>query len=161
MTSHWWKGERGEWFVAAQVLLIALVFFGPRRWFGWPAHSLPFVEARLGLAAFLALAGLILLLAALYKLGPNLTPFPRPKEGSTLVKSGPFALVRHPIYSGILLLSFGWAIHTGRVPTLLYALALALLLDAKAAREERWLAARYPEYDEYRQRVKKLIPGLY
>jgi protein-S-isoprenylcysteine O-methyltransferase Ste14 len=45
--------------------------------------------------------------------------------------------------------------------TLGYAVALAVFLDVKSRREERWLSARYPEYAGYRTRVPKLIPFVY
>lgn len=48
----------------------------------------------------------------------------------------------------------------GEYLVLLQAILL-IFLDIKARREETWLTQKYPEYTEYQQRVKKLIPGLY
>jgi len=39
--------------------------------------------------------------------------------------------------------------------------ALALVLHAKAVREERWLRERYPEYRDYEQRVKRFVPWVW
>jgi hypothetical protein len=39
----WWKGARGEWYVVAQMVLITLVFFGPRAWWGWGKWVFPFL----------------------------------------------------------------------------------------------------------------------
>jgi len=39
----WWKGARGEWYVFAQMVLIVLVFFGPRTWWGWGKWVFPWL----------------------------------------------------------------------------------------------------------------------
>jgi protein-S-isoprenylcysteine O-methyltransferase Ste14 len=102
-----------------------------------------------------------LLLAGLVGLGSGLTPLPYPKEGAGLVQSGPFALVRHPMYSGGLVLALGCALCTGSWLTLGYVAVLFVFLDLKSRREERWLTERFPEYAHYRRRVRKLVPFVY
>jgi len=154
----WWRGARGEWYVAAQAVLMALVFLGPRQGPAWPVPPRLFAWA-LGLP--LCAAGLALFSAGLVRLGSSLTPLPHPKPGARLVESGPYRLVRHPIYGGGILLALGWACLVQGWLTLLYALALACFLDVKSRREERWLAEAYPGYGDYRRRVRKLIPFLY
>jgi len=161
MPGPWWKGTRGEWFVVAQVALIVLVFFGPRRWFGWPASALPLPAVRLVAGTTLAVLGAALFLAGVFHLGSNLTPLPYPKDGGTLVQSGAYRLARHPLYGGGILACAGWGLILGSIPALLYVAALCVLLDLKARREEAWLVERYPEYGAYRARVRKLIPFLY
>ncbi|MFN7210957.1 MAG: isoprenylcysteine carboxylmethyltransferase family protein, partial [Aggregatilineales bacterium] len=59
------------------------------------------------------------------------------------------------------LVAFGWSLWQTSLVALALSLALCLFFDRKAAQEERWLQAQYPEYAEYRRRVKKLIPFLY
>jgi protein-S-isoprenylcysteine O-methyltransferase Ste14 len=86
---------------------------------------------------------------------------PFPKDGADLVQTGPFALVRHPMYSGGLVLAVGWALCVQSWLTLGYAIALFVFLDAKSRREERWLAEKFPAYASYRRRVRKLIPFVY
>jgi protein-S-isoprenylcysteine O-methyltransferase Ste14 len=157
----WWRGARGEWLVVAQVLLIGVVFFGPRNVSGQPAWPFPFPRACTLLGAALMVGGGILFGAGLVSLGRALTPLPYPKEGADLVQSGPYALVRHPIYSGGLLLGLGWALFVQGWLTLGYVAVLALFLDAKSRREERWLAERFTLYADYQRRVRKLIPFLY
>ena len=113
-------------------------------------------------------AGVVLLLIggaggalAALRLGTNLTPFPRPRPRGVLVTTGPYAVVRHPIYAAVMALAFGWALVWGSLPTLGGATALLLLFDLKSRREERWLVDRFPEYPGYQRRVRKLIPFIY
>jgi len=157
----WWTGSRGEWLVVAQVALIGLVFFGPRNVGGEPAWAFPLPEASRVVGSVLFALGGALLVAGLVRLGRALTPLPYPKDDATLVQTGPFALVRHPMYGGGLVMAFGWALYVQGWLTLGYVLVLFVFLDAKSRREERWLAERFPDYTDYQQRVRKLIPFLY
>jgi protein-S-isoprenylcysteine O-methyltransferase Ste14 len=157
----WWKGARGEWLMVAQVLLIALVFVGPRTVRGavpWP----PALTRVCRIAGpVLMLAGGALLIAGVLRIGRGLTPLPHPKEGTGLVQTGPFALVRHPMYGGGLGLALGWALWVRGWLTLGYVALLIAFLDFKSRREERWLAEKFPEYAAYRRRVRRLIPFVY
>jgi protein-S-isoprenylcysteine O-methyltransferase Ste14 len=157
--SRWWEGARGEWYVVAQALLFVLVALGPRR-VGDPLVW-PWARAATGAGVLLMVAGAGLLLAALFKLGRNLTPLPYPKQGGALVQTGPYRVVRHPIYSGGLALAFGWAFCVHGELTLAYAVALFVLFDVKSRREERWLVAKFPDYRNYQQRIRRLIPFVY
>lgn len=157
----WWTGARGEWFVVAQLVLIGLVFFGPRTVAGKPAWPFPFPHACSLVGGAFMVAGSALLVAGLIRLGRGLTPLPYPKDGATLVQTGSFALVRHPMYSGGLVLALGWALYVQGWLTLGYVVVLFVFLDVKSRREERWLAERFPTYAAYQQRVRKLIPFVY
>jgi len=157
----WWKGTRGEWLVIAQAVLMCLVFLGPRTLFGHPSWQFPFPQECRVVGGVMALLGAGLFVAGLVGLGSALTPLPYPKDGAKLVQTGPYALVRHPIYSGGLFLAFGWALAVHGWLTLGYAAALFVLLDVKSRREEKWLMGKFPEYAAYRQRVCRLIPFIY
>ena len=158
----WWKGSRGEWYVVAQGLLFALVILGPRTVAGLPAWSPQYsVVARLAGIA-LMMAGGALATAGLVGLGRrNLTALPYPRPESTLVVGGPYCIVRNPIYSGLIFAAFGWALWVNGWLTLGYALLLFVFFDIKSRREERWLAEKFPEYEAYQSRVRKLIPWVY
>ena len=94
-------------------------------------------------------------------LGRSLTPFPKPATAGSLVDNGPFRRVRHPIYSGGLLLFAGWSLFAGPVALVLTG-TLGVLWALKARVEERHLAIRYPGYAAYARRVRfRLAPGLY
>ena len=159
--SPWWKGVRGEGWVLVQGVLLALVAFGPRTLAElppWPGA----VAAISGPAGtFLLLAGGAISALAALGLGPNLTPLPHPKEGGTLVETGLYGLVRHPIYFGLIVAAFGWALAVQGWLTLVYALVLFGFFDLKSRREERWLMGRFPAYAAYRRRVRRLIPFVY
>jgi protein-S-isoprenylcysteine O-methyltransferase Ste14 len=86
---------------------------------------------------------------------------PEPAQGADLVEHGWYRLIRHPIYGGLLLGAFGFAGATRSWSRFALALALALMLDAKARDEERRLAARYPAYEAYARRTKRFIPYLW
>jgi protein-S-isoprenylcysteine O-methyltransferase Ste14 len=77
------------------------------------------------------------------------------------VVTGPYRLVRNPIYSGLIFGAFGYALWVNGWLTLGYALLLFIFFDIKSRKEERWLAEKFPDYGAYQQRVRKLIPWVY
>jgi protein-S-isoprenylcysteine O-methyltransferase Ste14 len=91
----------------------------------------------------------------------NITPFPKPLRGLTLITDGAFAYVRHPHYFGIFLAACGWALYRQNFSQWVIALLLGVFFYYKSMREEKFLQAAYPEYADYSTRVKCLIPGLY
>jgi protein-S-isoprenylcysteine O-methyltransferase Ste14 len=91
-------------------------------------------------------------------LGRALTPEPEPLPGTQLVQSGPYRIVRHPIYTGVVASLVGWTlIWSTWLPALIVGLVLAAFFSAKAAAEERWLRARFPAYDGYAKRVSRKV----
>jgi protein-S-isoprenylcysteine O-methyltransferase Ste14 len=100
-------------------------------------------------------------LAGVWVLGGSRTPFPKPRPTAALVKHGIYSLMRHPLYTSVVLASLGWALIWQSVPALTAALVLAPFFDAKARREERWLAAKFPDYADYARKVRRFIPWVY
>lgn len=100
-------------------------------------------------------------MAGMFRLGANLTPVPYPKDQTTLVETGPYQLVRHPIYSGAIFMAFGWALWVHGWLTLCYAIILLIFFDLKVRREEAWLTEKFSGYGAYQKRVHKLIPFVY
>ena len=147
-------GPRGEGWVAIQFALIGAVvaggFFGDH--WPWP------VKLFGGALLFL---GLLFAVAAVRSLGRSMTPLPRPLAEGELVVGGPYAIVRHPVYSGLVAAAAGGAVLCSSWWSLGAALLLLVFLHLKAAREEAWLVARYPAYPDYARRVRRrLIPWL-
>ena len=157
----WWKGARGEWYVVAQVVIFGLIALGPRYARGLPVWSGPLASGADVVGVALIVIGAALAIAGVAALGRNLTALPYPKDDSVLVESGPYAIVRNPIYSGLIIGAFGLALAAHSWLSLAYALALLVLFDVKTRKEEHWLLERYPAYAEYRQRVKKLLPWVW
>lgn len=154
-------GTRGAWLVGIQVALIALVFFGPATIGGWPSRPFPSPALSSYLGAALIFAGGAIFLAGIRALGANLTPCPQPRPSATLVQTGIYRLVRHPIYSGGIFIAVGWALLRQGWLTLAYAVLLVVFLDAKSRYEERRLLERFPAYAEYRRRVSRFVPFVY
>ena len=94
-------------------------------------------------------------------LGRSLTPFPRPLPDGQLVTRGAYRFVRHPIYLGVLLCAFGFALASLSPLRLVLSAILFVFFDMKSRREEKWLEQQYPEYEIYKKRVKKLLPWIY
>jgi protein-S-isoprenylcysteine O-methyltransferase Ste14 len=159
--SPWWRGTRGEWYVAAQFALFALVLFGPHTRAELPTWTPFWTSLASGAAAVLGATGLLSCAAGAAQLGTHLTPLPHPTDDATLVETGIFRLVRHPIYSGVIALAFAWALWRQGWLTLGYAALLFCFFDLKSRREERWLCVKFPAYPAYRRQVCRLIPFLY
>ncbi len=140
--------------VAAQFVFLLLLGFMP--WGSlWPRDI-----ASLVIGLVLVALGVGIALAAGGALGRTLTPSPIPKADGQLVTGGVYALVRHPIYSGLLVLGLGLVAIGASVLHLLAWVALLSILMAKARFEERMLADHYPGYRAYAARVGRLVPGV-
>ena len=75
-----------------------------------------------------------------------------------LVQRGPYAVVRHPIYLGLLVAQLGMIVALGQVRAMVFAYGIDWLLK-KLPQEEAALRNQYPtEYEQYARRVRKLIP---
>ena len=109
----------------------------------------------------LMLVGAIVSLAAAMTLGRNLTPFPKPSDSAQLVRHGIYAVIRHPLYTCVIMVAIGWALVWQSWPALLVAAILIPFFHAKAFHEERWLRERFPDYADYERRVRRFIPWIY
>ena len=156
--NDWLHNSRGEWYVIGQAVLIVAVLFAPKL----DGRAASWLEIAVIAGGALCLVGLGFVVLGSFGLGrSNLSAFPKPRDNSTLVTSGIFSIVRHPIYSGFIFLTFGWSLIWGSVAAFVAAVALVIFFDLKARREERWLEAKFSGYAAYKQRIKKLIPFVY
>lgn len=99
--------------------------------------------------ALSVIAGLVLAIDAVRRMGPSVSPFPTPPRDATLVTSGSFRLVRHPIYGGVVLMALGVGLVAWSLATVVASLVLLPFFLAKSSHEERLLSARFDEYEAY------------
>lgn len=116
-------------------------------------------------ARFLGLAILVtatvLTLWARFALGLMWSAVPAVKEGHQLRTSGPYAITRHPIYTGLLGMLLGSMLAAGGGPWIVPFPVALILVEVKIRIEERFMTAEFPEdYPRYRKRVPQLVPGL-
>jgi protein-S-isoprenylcysteine O-methyltransferase Ste14 len=151
-------GARGGGWVVLQFVLIAAVVMVGLLGQGWPDAARWWLK---GVGVVLLLAGLLVVRSAVRALGIALTPYPRPRDAAALVETGPYAIVRHPIYAGAALVFAG--ISLALSPAALAVTVLLVVLWALKSRvEERFLRERYPPYAEYCSRTRyRLVPFVY
>ncbi|KAL6750277.1 hypothetical protein V8C86DRAFT_2816903 [Haematococcus lacustris] len=145
-------GSRKEGWFIAQLGVVILIATQPFK-----------LQGFLDVAGVVLLtAGLVFLVYSLLSLGRNLSPMPVPRARHTLVTSGMYAFVRHPMYAGLLMFCMGLTILTRSETRILLVLLLWWILEQKSVVEEVALLERYPdEYAEYKARVKKFIPYIF
>ena len=151
-------GPRGEGWVVIQFLLLGLVVLAG---VAGPTYVGPLSAAARAAGLALVVAGLVLAAWGLLDLRDALTPLPHPRDGASLVDTGSYRLVRHPIYGGIIVGAAGYGLLMASPLTLAGAAVLLGFFRLKSAREERWLEARYPGYAAYRARTRRLVPFVY
>ena len=140
-------------FVAGQVvLLVALVLLPGRD--DWPTPSWVWMIGQV-----LVIAGFVLMIVASLRLGRGLTATPVPNRRGQLITGGLYRYVRHPIYTGVLLIVVGLTLRSGSFVTLAVAVVTVVFFDRKARWEEAQLRERYPDYAEYASRTPRFVPG--
>jgi 2-amino-4-hydroxy-6-hydroxymethyldihydropteridine diphosphokinase len=148
---------RGGWWVVVQLVLIAAVG-------GGLALGGPVLPGGTGLRVaglVLALAGLAQAFLGIIQLGDRLTPFPEPLDGGGIIHGGVYSIVRHPIYGGVVEGLVGISLFQESVLGLTPALVTGVFFWMKAGREERRLARRFPNYEDYRANTRaRLIPWV-
>jgi protein-S-isoprenylcysteine O-methyltransferase Ste14 len=111
--------------------------------------------------ALICLFGLFITLWARRTLAGNWSSDVTFKQGHELVRTGPYRFVRHPIYTGLLVMCLGTTIEIGKLRG---GLALALMTVAfwiKLKQEERLMLRHFPdEYPVYQRQVKALVPFI-
>lgn len=109
----------------------------------------------------LTAAGCIFAVWARMTLGSNWSGRATVKAGHELIVKGPYALVRHPIYTGFLLALAGTVLASSQWRSLIGFGVIVLALLVKMSQEESLMMQTFPQdYAEYRRRVKALIPGV-
>lgn len=113
----------------------------------------------IGLVAFVL--GLVIMSMAIYGLRKSLSPFPSPRKNAVLIQHGIFKYIRHPIYTSLLLCTFGWALYSNSIFRMIIFTALALLFQIKSNFEESLLMNRFKDYHQYKKITGKFFPKMY
>lgn len=137
-------------FVSIQLLLFIIYTFN----FKW---SFAFSNPTKFIGLILAIIGFLIVLSAILQLNKNLSPFPTPKNNSVLIQNGLYKFVRHPIYSGIILLFLGYGIYQDSIFKLLITFLLFILFYFKTNYEENQLQKKFPEYTLYKKKVGRFF----
>jgi protein-S-isoprenylcysteine O-methyltransferase Ste14 len=123
----------------------------------WPAGLWPF-----WLGAAVTVAGLLFAVWARGYLGSNWSRSVTIKHGHELIVTGPYAIVRHPIYTGVLTGFLGMAIAISQVRGLIVFVLIFFALWAKLRLEERWMRSQFGEtYSSYAHQTAALVPYLF
>lgn len=152
------RGDRVP--VLANVTAFALFFTSLLAFAGNPEGYATLLLAMTG--CLLALAGGALVLRARMELGPAWTFVPAADEATGLVTTGPYGLVRHPIYLGLSMLAAGEALAFASAPAVVIVLAgIVPTFVWRASAEEKLLTAVLGErYVRYRTQTRMIIPRL-
>jgi protein-S-isoprenylcysteine O-methyltransferase Ste14 len=158
--------ERQDWggklFTFVFLTVTFLLLLGKIQWFEINSRIWPYTTPLLYLAHFFTLAGLATLVWARFTLGTNWSATVTFREGHELVERGPYRFVRHPIYTGFLLMVAGSATVLGNLSGLLALLICFLGHWWKLRREEALLTKHFPDsYPHYKIRTKALIPFIF
>jgi protein-S-isoprenylcysteine O-methyltransferase Ste14 len=142
-------------FAAFCVYVLSLLVFS-----GSSASSVAPLLASSG--ALVGIAGAALVVRSRAELGPAWSFVPKADQRAGLVTTGPYRLVRHPIYLGLALLAMGEALAFGSWPALTIVLSGIVPTFAWRARAEEKLLSRMfgDRYTVYRQRTKMIVPYL-
>jgi protein-S-isoprenylcysteine O-methyltransferase Ste14 len=154
--------ERGG-FIGYRLVALAMVglLFGAGALLHVSAHAyLWHPGLPLGVACdCLVAGGVAILVWARITLGGNWSAEVTFKQDHELVESGPYALARHPIYTGLIVMGIATAVNYGRAIGFVLLVALSAGLWFKSLQEEQIMSRHFPDaYAEYKARVRALIP---
>jgi len=114
------------------------------------------------LGVFLFAAGGALRLWPVFVLGHRFSGLVAIQKGHALVTTGIYSRIRNPSYLGLLISSLGWALAFRSIIGIILVAALIPPLIARMTSEEKLLGAQFgAEYEAYRARTSRLIPGVY
>ena len=154
------RRKSGSSLIFLALLLLLLTPIGQSGALGLPFIHGPTAVQIVGL--LIAAGGIGLAMWARSHLGGNWSGVPAIKQGQTLVKSGPYAIVRHPIYAGLLYGVLGSAIVLGTYGSLIVICLTVLFVLVRIVQEERLMREEFgSEYLDYAARVKALVPWVW
>jgi len=124
-------------------------------------HFLPNLTWIAWLGSALCAAGVLFAIWARRTIGKDWSAEVQIKEGHKLIRSGPYARIRHPIYTGILLATIGTALIVGEYRGLVANVMFLVGFTRKARKEESFLAAEFgAAFDEHRRHTGFFLPRI-
>lgn len=146
--------SRGTLMVIIQFILLISVLFQPKGqvWDMTPELSV--------LAMFLTFGGLAISVFGIFGLGPAMSVLPQPSSKGQLKTTGIYSKIRHPIYSGLVVMCAGICVSSRAIIPIVATILLAVLFMFKARFEENLLLKKYTEYAAYASHTGRFIPGL-
>ena len=153
------RGARLLLYTVPLLIGVYLVMKGQRLADPLDLRVIPHVDALAWTGVVLCIAGLAFCVWARFTLGSNWSGVVTFKGGHELITKGPYAIVRHPIYTGILTMIIATVIVVGHVAAIIALPFVFFGLWIKLRYEERLMLEKFPEgYAAYQRRVKRLIP---
>jgi protein-S-isoprenylcysteine O-methyltransferase Ste14 len=143
------------------LLIIAYFLLVSRRRLPYPlsVRVIPYMEVIAWSAEVLCVAGLIFSIWARATLGRNWSGVITLKEGHELVQRGPYRLVRHPIYTGLVAMFLATVLVPGYVGGIVGLVLVFVSFWIKLSEEEKIMLKQFSDqYVDYQQRVKRIIP---
>ncbi len=153
--------RRGDWIRGAIFALVAIgvVLLRSRLGRSMDPFVLPRTLPLRIVADVLAIGGVLVLLWARTILGGNWSGAVTLKENHELIQHGPYAYVRHPIYSGLMLLGLATAVHYATLGGFVLLALVWVGFVLKMRQEEQLMTEQFPDrYPAYRARVKAIVP---
>jgi protein-S-isoprenylcysteine O-methyltransferase Ste14 len=154
------KGER--LLHLAWMGLAAYLMTSDQTW--WPAFDgrfLPNQSWITELGAWTTVAGAAFAIWARVHLGSNWSGNVTIREGHSLIRSGPYTYIRHPIYTGIILAVTGTVLVVGKYRALVGFAMVLIALARKARKEESFLGIEFgPAFEEHKRRTGFFLPRL-
>ncbi len=151
-----------SWMIQAVLTWVGfLLLLQPMRFGAMNVRFVPAASASTFCGVVLTAAGIGFAIWARFTLGRNWSSTVTVKQDHELIRQGPYRVVRHPIYSGMLLAMLGTAIGYGKVACLIGVAIVFLGFWIKWRIEERFMIEQFgAQYIQYRREVKAVIPGV-
>jgi protein-S-isoprenylcysteine O-methyltransferase Ste14 len=173
--AYWWAmsrdvkvTERRETVASSLTRTVVLVFAGLLLWL--PRVSIPFLNERFlprgvfwfWIGAAVTAGGLLFSIWARRHIGENWSSAVTVKQDHELITTGPYSVVRHPIYTGLLVAFVGSAVARGEWRGVLAVALIFCIFWLKLRLEEKWMRAQFGEsYEAYSRRVAALVPYIF
>lgn len=153
--------ENPLWFLQFQLVPLLNFVVAPLFDF-WGTYQLPGGDALRWAGIAISMLAFVLMNLSVMSLGKLFTVNLTIQEGHRLVQNGPYKHIRHPRYTGIILMSLGLALVFSSAIGMVFTAAILVNLMLRIHREEKMLAEEFgQEWSDYAQKTKSLIPFIY